>query len=86
MKVSRQAVYKLMKAAKGLQKGNVPKQQIGSGRKRKMLGKKDRNLKTRNACQSINLSCKFKEAPKASGGGFKPGNLRSTEKRLGPPL
>ena len=45
LKVSRQAIYKLMKAAKGLPKSTAPKQKIGFGRKWKMSGRTDRLLK-----------------------------------------
>ena len=45
LKVSRHAIYKLMKAAKGLPKGIVPKRKIGSGRKRKMSARTDFLLK-----------------------------------------
>ena len=41
LKVSRQAIYKLMKAAKVLPKGTVPKRKIGSERKRKTSGRTD---------------------------------------------
>ena len=45
LKVSRQVVYQLMKAARTLPKGTVPKRKIGSERKRKTSGGTDRLLK-----------------------------------------
>ena len=45
LKVSRQVVYKLMKAKRGLPKNTVPEQKTGSGRKRKTSGRTDRLLK-----------------------------------------
>ena len=45
LKISRQAVYKMMKAARGLPKDTVPKRKISSGRKRKTSGRTDRLLK-----------------------------------------
>ena len=38
LNVSRQTVYTLLKATKGLPEGTVPKRKIGSGRKRKTTG------------------------------------------------
>ena len=43
--VSRQTVYMLLKAAKGLPDGTVPKRKIGSGRKRKMSPRTDHILR-----------------------------------------
>ena len=41
LKVSMQAVYTLLKSAKGLPEGTVPKQKVGSRRKRKTSAKTD---------------------------------------------
>ena len=45
LKVSRQAVYTLLKSAKGLPGGTVPKRKVGSGRKRKTSAKTDNILR-----------------------------------------
>ena len=43
--VSRQTVYTLLKATKGLREGTVPKPKIGSGRKRKATARTDHLLR-----------------------------------------
>ena len=65
LKVSRQTVYKLMKAAKGLPKRNVLKQKIGSGRKQKMSGRTDCPLKQEGLASSSSMaaSLEFKFKP-----------------------
>ena len=45
LKVSRKVFFKLIKAAKCLPKGTLRKRNIGSGKKRKTLGRTDRRLK-----------------------------------------
>ena len=92
LKVSRQAAHKLMKTAKGLQKGTVKKQilqenNICSGKKRKTSGRTDRLLKQDVlASPSITAAILNEKASRASERGFNLDNPKSTEKRLGPPL
>ena len=78
LKVSRQAIYKLIKAAKGLSKSTVPKQKIDSGGKQEMSGRKDHLLKQEVLVTSIIVTGLIKVAPRAFGGGFNPDNPKST--------
>ena len=57
LKVSRQAVYKLMKAAKGLQKGTVLQQKIGFKEKQKILGRID-HLSKQEVLVSLSITFK----------------------------
>ena len=54
LKVSWQAVYKLMKAANGLKKAEA---KIWHWKETENVGLARSSLKTRSACQSINQGC-----------------------------
>ena len=81
LNVSRQIVSMLLKAAKGLPDGTVPKQKNWFWQKAKNVSQYRSYIKTRSNYQSINHTCKFeKEAPKAVGGGINPNTPKSAEK------
>ena len=64
LKVSRQAVYTLLKSAKGLPEGTVPKRKVGSGRKRKTSAKADNILRREVlVCPSITPATLKKKHP-----------------------
>ena len=63
--VSRQTVYTLLKATKGLPEGTVPKRKIGSGRKRKTTARTDHLLRRKVLLSpSITPACLKKKHPK----------------------
>ena len=86
LKVSRQAVYKMMKAARGLPKGTVPKRKIGSGRKRKTSGRTDRLLKQEVLASLSIMAANFKKHPEL----LEEVSIRTIQNHLkndlGPPL
>ena len=69
LNVSRQTVYTLLKATKGLPEGTVSKQKIGSGRKRKTTARTDHLLRQKVLLRpSITPASLKKKHPKLSEG------------------